>query len=137
MIILSERQKTVYDFLWHKTGRGAFPWAGWVKIPGVPRQTVAFALNMLRTLGAISAEGKSSQRPRTYMVLVPSSEIEAPGHSMVMGARDARWSGRFDRPVKPDSGAFMQAVAGIIPPPDAHVCALGRFTGQRPDARAL
>lgn len=137
MILLSERQKTVYDFLWQKTGHGVFPWCGWVKIPGVPRQTATFSINMLLALKVITAEGKSPQKPRTYTVLVPPDQIEEACHSAVMGARDARWAGRFDRPVKPDSGAFMQAVSGMLPPPDVHVSALGRVTGQRPDARAL
>lgn len=137
MIILSERQKTVYDFLWHKTGQGAFPWCGWVRIPGVPRQTANFSIDMLRALGVLAVEAASPQRPRTYTVLVPAGEVAGADRSSVMGARDSRWAGRFDRAVKPDSGAFMQAVAGIVPPPDAHVIARGRFTGQRADARAL
>lgn len=137
MIVLSPRQKTVYDFLWHQTGQGAFPWCGWVRIPGVPRQTVNASLDVLVALGVIELRRTSSQKPATFRVLVPADEIEEAGLSGVMGARDARWAGRFDRPVRRDDGAFMRAVAGMPPPADAHPVSHGRFTGQRPDARAV
>ena len=100
MITLSRRQKQVFDFLWNATLHGTRPWTGWLKFPDIPRQTVLASVDVLAGLGAISLEATSPQKPRIYRVLVSIDDVEEA-------------TGRFDRHVEPDSGAFLELAARL------------------------
>lgn len=137
MIVLTQRQKAVYDALRVKTAGGARSWVGRLKIEGSSRSKISHTISQLVTLGVASTE--KAGRVNRYRLLLDREDVESGSRSDAMRAR---YSGKAS-PVEVrlrDDGGFLRRAAEVSLPQfenGRRTISLGRHAPPRHDARAL
>jgi hypothetical protein len=135
MIALMAAQMRIYDALAEATAGGTVDYIGHIRIDGLSNSAVNTALRAFDAEGVVQIVPKGG--PRRFRLLVPPDQVRLASRAEVVGAKLVDKCGR--KSCGSDSGAFMRAVskAHLLPPDDVHTVCHGRYTGMRPDARAL
>lgn len=136
MILLTERQMTVFLRLWHLTDGGKRDFvSGPIHVPNIAPSTVNNSIKQFDLLGVATAEMVGRQR--RFRVLVSPDHVRIGDACELQLSRHANRAGRESRLV--DDGAFVKALqqAKVPMPESVRTTSYGKLTACRPDARAL